>query len=170
MKHHAREDGLGKVGGFFNMGKVKSQGGNNVLQGGGTGGTTFWIGYFVTFSGDGKEVGGHTCGFSEVDHGKVRAMKSRQEMGYNQGRSSGGSSGTSVRNYLHMETTGNCGTVGGAAEGFLRCAQERKATMGEDTGGTNDVVKRWRRNSFGKILRNFSQGANRRQRGNRTTQ
>ena len=51
-KHHACEDGLGEVGEDVKMGRVGSQGGGNVLQGGGTGGTTFWIGDLGTFGGN----------------------------------------------------------------------------------------------------------------------
>ena len=39
------------------------------LQGGGTGGTNFWIGDLAAFCRDGEECGGHTRGFSQVDQG-----------------------------------------------------------------------------------------------------
>ena len=52
-KHHAHKVSLGEVGDTVMMGRSGPQGVGNVLQGGGTSGTTFWICYFGDFSGNG---------------------------------------------------------------------------------------------------------------------
>ena len=72
----------------------------------------------VTFGGNREEGVGHTHGFSESYHGEAGATEGRWEMGDAHSGSSEGSGGNSVGYDLHMYTTGNGGTVGGAADDF----------------------------------------------------
>ena len=100
------------------MGSVRSQGGGNVLKGGETGGTNFWIGDLVTFGGNGEEGRGTTYGLSEAYRGESSATEGGHDMGDAQGGSGAGSGRTSVVNDLHRETIGKSGTVGGSAAYF----------------------------------------------------
>ena len=80
-KNQAIEGGLGEVGEAVKKGRVRYQGGGNVIQGGGIGSTTFWLGDLGTFVSDREEGGGHIHGFSEADHGEVVTAEFRMEVG-----------------------------------------------------------------------------------------
>ena len=118
MKHQANKDGLGEVVEYVKKGRGGSQVSSNVTQVCGTGSANFWLGDLGTFGSDGEEVGGHKHRFYEEDHGETGAAEGRHEMGDTQGISSAGSVGNSVGNELYRETTGEGGTVGGAANDF----------------------------------------------------
>ena len=107
-----------EVGEASKKGRYGYQVGGNVLQGGVTGGTNFWIRDLGTFGSNVEEVGGRTYGFSEADNGKAGAVEGRREVGESQGGRSVGSGRNSVGNDLHRETTGYCVTVSGAADNF----------------------------------------------------
>ena len=109
---------MGEVGETVKRGRGGSWSDGNVLQGGGTGSNNFWIGCLGNFGRDGEEGGGHTNGFSEEYHGEAVTAEGRQEMGDAKGRSGAGSGGNTFRDELHMDTKGECGTVGGAAANF----------------------------------------------------
>ena len=53
MEHHARKVGLGETGVTASMGGGRTQGVGNFLQDSGAGDYTVWIGYVVTFGGNG---------------------------------------------------------------------------------------------------------------------
>ena len=117
--HHAHEDILEGGGGeAFKTGRGGSQGGGNILQVGGTCGTTFRIGDLGNFGGNGEEGKGHTYGFSEADHGGESVAEGRREMGDAQGGISAVIGGNSFGDGLHRGTTGNGGTVGDAMADF----------------------------------------------------
>ena len=59
-----------------------------LYRGGGTGGTTFWLGDLGTLGGNREEGRGHTHGVFETYYGKSSVADSRQDMGDVQGGSS----------------------------------------------------------------------------------
>ena len=71
-----------------------------------------------TFGSDGEEGGGHTHRFYEKDHGGAGSAVGRHKLGDSQAISNAGNGGKSVGNELYMDTTGEGGTVGGAADAF----------------------------------------------------
>ena len=109
---------MGEVGEAIKKVRDGSQSGGNFLQEGATDGTSFWIRDLVKFGSDGEEGASHTKGFSKADHGEAGAEEVRSDVGDSQGRISAGSGGNSVIKNLYRETTGDGGTVGGAAADF----------------------------------------------------
>ena len=93
-KYHARKDSLGEVGKTVKMVREGPQGVGNVLQGGGTSGTNFWLVDFGNYGSNGDI--GHIHGFSETNQGEARATNIRRDMGDSQGRSSMVSGNNSV--------------------------------------------------------------------------
>ena len=71
-------------------------------------------------------------------------------MGYARGGSSAGSGGKTVINYLPMEMTGNCVTVGRFANRYFKYAQARQATRGLVAGERRGGARAWQINNFGK--------------------
>ena len=76
-EYQASGDGVGEVGEDFKMGSGGSQDGGNVLQGGGTGSTSFWFVYLGTFDGNVEEGRGYKHGFTEADYGETSATEDR---------------------------------------------------------------------------------------------
>ena len=109
-------------------GRGGPQGADNFLQESCTSGTSFWIEDLVTFGVNVEEGRVHTHQVSETDHKKAMVIDSRQDMGDSQVRSSAGSCRNSVRDDLHRDTKGDCGTVGGIVEGekSYECGGHRK--------------------------------------------
>ena len=95
------------------MGRGGYQGGRNVLQGGGTGGSNIWLRELGTFGGNVEKCRGHTQGFSEENHGEASVAENIRDMVDTQGGISAGRGGNSVGDELYRKMTGNCGTVGG---------------------------------------------------------
>ena len=60
MEHHAQKVSLGETGDTVTTGRGETQGGSNVLQGGGTGYPTVQVGYMVPLGGHGEEFGRYT--------------------------------------------------------------------------------------------------------------
>ena len=89
-KNQASKDSLWGVGEAAKNGRGGPQDGENFLQGGGTGGTTFWLRDLGNFGSDGEEGGGHTHGFSEADNKEAGAAEGRREVSESQGGSSAG--------------------------------------------------------------------------------
>ena len=65
-----------------------------------------------------KYSGGNIDECSEANQGELGAEEGRQDVGDSQGGSTAVSGSKSVGDDLHRETTGDSGTVGGAAEMF----------------------------------------------------
>ena len=65
---------MGEFGGAVKKGRDRSQSGRNFRQGGGIGGTAFYLGKLGTFGSDGQEGYRKTHRFSEADHGEVGAV------------------------------------------------------------------------------------------------
>ena len=113
-KNHAIKDSLGEVRETVKVGRYGPQGVVNVLQGGVTSGTNFWIRDVGTIGGNRD-----THGVSDTYNKEASAMDSRRDMGDNQGGSSTGSYRKSVGDKIHRETTWKYGTVGGVADNLL---------------------------------------------------
>ena len=91
-----------------------TQGVGNFLLGGGAGNFIVWVGDAGTFGFNGKEVRGDTHGVPATDHREANKAIRRQEMGDAGGARRKRGRGNPVGEDLHRDTTGNCGSVGGA--------------------------------------------------------
>ena len=110
LRHQEGMEGVGKIGEYAKKGRGGPQSGGNVLQGGDTGGATFWLGELGTI-GDNRYNGGR-------DSLQVSETNERAEGGldivYSSGGVIAGSSVNSVEYSLHQKKTGDSSTVGGA--------------------------------------------------------
>ena len=111
-KHHARKVGHGEIGDTTPLGRVRPQGGGNVLQGGGAGSTIVWVGYVGPFGGNGEEGGRDAYWVPSTYHWETDAGVRRPDVGDARGGRSAGGIRNAVSDDLHMDTSGNHGTVG----------------------------------------------------------
>ena len=113
-EHHALKVIKGENGETSTTGRGRTQGGGNVLQGGGAGDPIVWVRDVGNFGGNEEEGGREVHWVTLKFHGEASAEVRRWEVGDAwSGRSAGGS-GNAVDDDLHRETTGSRGTVGGA--------------------------------------------------------
>ena len=95
-------------------GRVITQGGCNVSEGGGAGNPTVRVGGVGPLSGHGEEVGRNTHLVPLAYHREASALVRRRDVGNPWGGRRMGGSGNAVRDDLQREAAGNHGTVGGA--------------------------------------------------------
>ena len=73
---------LGETGDTAPTGRVRTQGGGNVLQGGGTRDISVWFGDLGPFGRNGEECRRGTHGIPQTDHGEASESDSRRDVGY----------------------------------------------------------------------------------------
>ena len=95
-------------------GGVITQGVGNFLHGGGAGNSVVWFGDMGPFGVNGEDGRGDTHGVPATDHREASEVIRRQDMGDAGGGRRTKGSGKPVDEDLHKETSGNCGSVGGA--------------------------------------------------------
>ena len=105
---------MGGTGGTASTGRDRTQGVGNFLQGGGTSGSTVWVGDVGPFSINGKEGREVTHRVPATDHGEyIKVIRIRDMGDAEGGRRTRGSRNPGGEG-LHRETAGNHGAVGGA--------------------------------------------------------
>ena len=87
---------MGDTGETAPTGRGRTQGGENVLQGGGPSNITVWFEDVGPFGGNGEEVRRSTHRVPQKEHGEASEADARQDMGDARGRISAGSGGNAV--------------------------------------------------------------------------
>ena len=95
-------------------GRSRTQGVRNFLQGGGAGNSTVWVRDMGPFEGNVEEGRRDTHGVPATDHGEASEVVKRRDMGDTGGGRRIKGSRNAVGKDLHIDTAGNCGSLGGA--------------------------------------------------------
>ena len=153
-----RKVGLGETGETAPTGRVRPQGGRNVLMGGGTSNTTVWFVYVGPFGVNGEEDRRGKHRVTQTDPGEVSVADTRRGVGDARGGISAGSSGNAVGDDLYRETVDNRGTVGGVTNTIRSVCRGEGILRGWTKEGGLVELRFYRETTLGRLGRNLAGG------------